>query len=90
MSKKTVKQVAPFLILLGVAVAAIFVSPSASFAAMWHGENAQTQDALDHGWRGAQFDLCRRSGGVAFVPGDTAWSACGRKSAAHDGTKPAD
>ena len=31
MSKKTVKQVAPFLILLGVAVAAIFVSPSASF-----------------------------------------------------------
>jgi ammonium transporter, Amt family len=31
MSKKTVKQVAPFLILLGVAVAAIFVSPSSSF-----------------------------------------------------------
>lgn len=31
MSKKTVKQVAPFLVLLGVAVAAIFVSPSASF-----------------------------------------------------------
>lgn len=31
MSKKTVKQVAPFLILLGIAVAAIFVSPSASF-----------------------------------------------------------
>lgn len=31
MSKKTVKQIAPFLILLGVAVAAIFVSPSASF-----------------------------------------------------------
>jgi Amt family ammonium transporter len=31
MSKKTVKQVAPFLILLAVAVAAIFVSPAASF-----------------------------------------------------------
>lgn len=31
MSKKTVKQVAPFLILLGVAVAAIFVGPAASF-----------------------------------------------------------
>ena len=31
MSKKTVKQVAPFLILLGVAIAAIFVSPAASF-----------------------------------------------------------
>ncbi len=31
MSKKTVKQVAPFLILLGIAVAAIFVSPAASF-----------------------------------------------------------
>ncbi len=31
MSKKTVKQVAPFLILLGIAVAAIFVSPDASF-----------------------------------------------------------
>ena len=31
MSKKTVKQVAPFLILLGVAIAAIFVNPAASF-----------------------------------------------------------
>jgi Amt family ammonium transporter len=31
MSKKTVKQVAPFLVLLGVAVAAIFISPAASF-----------------------------------------------------------
>lgn len=31
MSKKTVKQVAPFLILLGVAVAAIFISPASSF-----------------------------------------------------------
>ena len=31
MSKKTVKQVAPFLILLGVAIAAIFVSPATSF-----------------------------------------------------------
>jgi Amt family ammonium transporter len=31
MSKKTVKQVAPFLVLLAVAVAAIFVSPSSSF-----------------------------------------------------------
>jgi Amt family ammonium transporter len=31
MSKKTVKQVAPFLVLLGVAIAAIFISPAASF-----------------------------------------------------------
>lgn len=31
MSKKTVKQIAPFIILLIVAVAAIFVSPAASF-----------------------------------------------------------
>lgn len=31
MSKKTVKQVAPFLILLGIAIAAIFISPAASF-----------------------------------------------------------
>lgn len=31
MSKTTVKQVAPFLVLLGVAIAAIFVSPAASF-----------------------------------------------------------
>lgn len=31
MSKTTVKQVAPFLVLLGIAVAAIFVSPAASF-----------------------------------------------------------
>ena len=31
MSKTTVKQVAPFLILLVVAVAAIFVSPASSF-----------------------------------------------------------
>jgi Amt family ammonium transporter len=31
MSKTTVKQVAPFLVLLGVAIAAIFIAPSASF-----------------------------------------------------------
>jgi Amt family ammonium transporter len=31
MSKTTVKQVAPFLVLLGVAVAAIFISPASSF-----------------------------------------------------------
>jgi Amt family ammonium transporter len=31
MSKKTVKQVAPFLILLGVALAAVFMTPSAAF-----------------------------------------------------------
>jgi Amt family ammonium transporter len=31
MSKKTAKQVAPFLILLAIAIAAIFVSPAASF-----------------------------------------------------------
>ncbi|MFN4316099.1 MAG: ammonium transporter [Chitinophagaceae bacterium] len=31
MSKTTVKQVAPFLILVGVAIAALFVSPAASF-----------------------------------------------------------
>lgn len=31
MSKTTVKQVAPFLVLLGVAVAAIFVAPAAAF-----------------------------------------------------------
>ncbi len=31
MSKTTVKQVAPFLVLLGVAVAAIFITPAASF-----------------------------------------------------------
>jgi len=31
MSKKTVKQVAPFLILLAIAIAAIFVSPASSF-----------------------------------------------------------
>jgi Amt family ammonium transporter len=31
MSKKTVKQVTPFLVLLGVAIAAIFISPAASF-----------------------------------------------------------
>lgn len=31
MSKKTVKQVAPFLVLLAVAVAALFISPSSSF-----------------------------------------------------------
>ena len=31
MSKKTVKQVAPFLVLLTIAVLAIFISPSASF-----------------------------------------------------------
>jgi Amt family ammonium transporter len=31
MSKKTVKQVAPFLVLLGVAIAAIFVSPATAF-----------------------------------------------------------
>jgi Amt family ammonium transporter len=31
MSKTTVKQVAPFLVLLIIAVAAIFVSPAASF-----------------------------------------------------------
>ena len=31
MSKKTVKQVAPFLVLLTIAVLAIFVNPSASF-----------------------------------------------------------
>lgn len=31
MSKTTVKQVAPFLVLLGVAIAAVFISPAASF-----------------------------------------------------------
>ena len=31
MSKKTAKQVAPFLVLLAIAIAAIFVSPAASF-----------------------------------------------------------
>lgn len=31
MSKTTVKQVAPFLILLGVAIAALFITPAASF-----------------------------------------------------------